>query len=67
MGDEVRGLRSTNKQLQNSHGDIKYSIGNGVAKEPIHDPWTWTMVWGLPEGVGDAGWKGTKGEKLGQV
>ena len=33
----------------------------------MHDPWTWTMVWGLPEGVGDAGWKGTKGEKLGQV
>ena len=34
-GEEVRGLRSTNRQLQNSHGDIKYSIGNGAAKEPI--------------------------------
>ena len=31
MGEEVKGLRSTNRQLQNSHGDIKYSIGNGVA------------------------------------
>ena len=20
----------------------------------MHDPWTWTTVWGLPEGVG--GW-----------
>ena len=36
MGEEVRGLRSTNKQLQNSHGDVKYSVGNGVAKEIIH-------------------------------
>ena len=35
MGEEVRGLRSTNRQLQNSRGDIKYSIGNGVAKELI--------------------------------
>ena len=33
MGEEVRGLRSTNRQLQNSHGDVKYSVGNGVAKE----------------------------------
>ena len=31
MGEEVKGLRSTNRQLQNSHGAIKYSIGNGVA------------------------------------
>ena len=33
MGEEVRVLRSSNRQLQNSHGDVKYSIGNGVAKE----------------------------------
>ena len=36
MGEEVRELRSTNRQLQNSHGDVKYSIGNGGAKELIH-------------------------------
>ena len=36
MGDEVRGLRSTNRYLQSSHGDVKYSIGNEVAKELIH-------------------------------
>ena len=29
----MRGLRSTNRWLQNSHGDVKYSIGNGVTKE----------------------------------
>ena len=42
MGEEVRGLRSTNRQLQNSHGDVKYSIGNGVTKEliPMTNPWT---------------------------
>ena len=36
MGEEVRGLRNTNRLLQNGHGDVKYSIGNGVAKELIH-------------------------------
>ena len=35
MGEEVRGFRSTNRLLPNSHGDVKYSIGNGVAKELI--------------------------------
>ena len=35
MGEEVRGLRSMNGWLQNSHGDVKYSIGNGVAEELI--------------------------------
>ena len=59
MGEEVRGLRSTNRLLQNSHKDAKYSIGYGVAKEPIHmtheyDQW----LWGLPEGVGVAEWMG---------
>ena len=36
MGEEVRGLRSTNWYLQNSHGDVKYSTGNGAVKERIH-------------------------------
>ena len=35
MREEVRGLRSTNRWLQNSHGVIKSSIGNGVGKECI--------------------------------
>ena len=33
MGEEVRGLRSTNRKLQNSQGDVKYSVGYEVAKE----------------------------------
>ena len=32
---KVKGLRNTKWWLQNSHGDVKYSIGNGVAKEHI--------------------------------
>ena len=41
---KVRGLRGTNRQSQNSHGDVKHSIGNGVAKELIgmthgHEQW----------------------------
>ena len=42
MGEEVRRLRSTNKELQNSHGDVKYSKANGVAEELIrmtHGQW----------------------------
>ena len=43
-GEEVRGLRSRNKELLNCDGDIKYSTGNGVAKELIcmthgHEQW----------------------------
>ena len=38
MGEEVRGLRSTNRQLQNSHGDVNYGIGNREAKELIFMP-----------------------------
>ena len=37
VGEEVRGLRSTNRQLQNSHRDVKDSIGSGVAKVHMHD------------------------------
>ena len=40
MGEEVRRIRSTNRQLQNSNGDVKYRIGNRVAKESTHDSWT---------------------------
>ena len=36
MGEEVKGLRSTNRQLQNRHGDVKYGTGNGAAEELIH-------------------------------
>ena len=36
MGEEVRGLRSTNRQLENSHEDVKYSIGNGVAIKNLY-------------------------------
>ena len=28
--EKVKGIRSTNWQLQNSHGDVKYGIGNTV-------------------------------------
>ena len=61
MGEEMKGLRNTNRQLQNSHGDVKYSIGNEVVKELISTD----MNNGgeQPKGKGSAGWKGgTKGE-----
>ena len=39
-------------------GDVKYSIGNTVDDEFI----CMTMVWGLPEGVGESGWMGQMGK-----
>ena len=53
-GEEVRGLRSTNWLLQSSHEDVKYSIGNGVAKELIpmtHGHEQWSCPMGLREWV----------------
>ena len=54
MGEEVRGLRSTNRQLQNCHGDVNCSIGNGIAKEFIcitygHEQWCgdYQREWGV--------------------
>ena len=67
MGEEVRGLRSANRWLQNSHGDVKYSIGNGVAKEPMH------MTHGHEQWCGDCLRElgvlsgGGQGEKSGQL
>ena len=44
LHEEMKELGSTNRQSQNSHGDVKYSIGSGVAKELTgmthgHDQW----------------------------
>ena len=33
MGEMVQGLRSTNWQVENIQGEVKNSIGNGIAKE----------------------------------
>ena len=41
--------------------------GEGISQRTyMHDPWTRTTVWGLSEGA-EAGWRGAKGEKLGQL
>ena len=64
MGEKVRRLRSRNRSLQNSHGDVKYSMGNGVAKELVcmacgHEQWWGVCLreWGMLSGGG------TRGEK----
>ena len=61
-----RGLRSTNRHLQNSHGDIKYNIGNGAAKELIqvthhHGQWCGYCLreWGVMGEMGQRGKTGT--------
>ena len=64
MGVELRKLRSTNRQLRNGHGEVKYSAGNAEAKETyMHNPWTGAVLAGLPEE--GAFWvEGDKGEKI---
>ena len=64
---KVKGLRSTNRELQNSYGDIKYSIGNRVAQEHI------CVTHGHEQRCGDClrDWdglvEGGKGGNLGQL
>ena len=67
MGEEVKGLRNTNSQLQYSHEDVKYRIGNGVAKELKcmtcgHEQWCGDC---LRECVGGFWVEGKKGGKIG--
>ena len=65
MGEEVRGLRSTNWQSQSGHGDVKYSVGIRVAEELI------CMIHGREQRCVDCLWewgcwvKGGKGGKIG--
>ena len=68
MGEEVRGVRSTNWSLQNSHGDVNYSIESGGAKEFIHI--THGHVQSCANCLreqGGAGWREAKREILGQL
>ena len=69
MDEEVRELRSTNRQLHNSHGDVKYSVGNGAAKELIfmthgHEQWCVDCLkeWGVQGrgGKGGKNWDNSK-------
>ena len=55
MREEVGGL-STNWQSLNSHGDVKYNIGNEVAKELTHMAHGYEQWWGDGlRGMGGAG------------
>ena len=63
----MKGLRRMNWLLQNSHGSVKYSIDNRVAKEHIcmthgHVQWCGDC---LRECVGRNWVEGTKGRKTG--
>ena len=61
----MKGLRSINRKLQNSHGNVNYSIGNGVARKLIHMTHEHGQWWGdcLREWELLAG--GGKGGKIG--
>ena len=40
VGEEVRGLRSTNRQLYNSHGGKVHYRKQSSRRTYTHDPWT---------------------------
>ena len=68
MKEKVQGLRSTSKQLQKSHRDVRYSIGNGVAKELIHMTHGHEQWYGIECGNGGLDeQRKAKGGKLGQL
>ena len=56
MGEKVQGLKSTHWSVQNRQGDVKNSIGNGIAKE---------LIYVARNGVLDG--RGAKGEIWGQL
>ena len=71
MGEKVQGIRSINskQQVQNRHGEVKNSVGNGEAKELICTTHGHQLRrGGHAEGWGVARQRGRKGrKKLGQL
>ena len=66
MGDNVQGLRNTNRQVQNRQGDVKNSIGNGKAKELTRTTHGHKLRGGqITGGKEGTGWRGAKGKVLG--
>ena len=65
-GGKGTGLRSKNWQVQNRQGDVKNSIGNGVTKELVCMTHGHELKARMPKGMGVTGWRGAKGENLGQ-
>ena len=63
---EVKGLRSTNWQVQNRREDFKNSMGHGVAKELICMTHGHELREGIAGGYGGTGQRGAKWEKFGQ-
>ena len=43
MGGKVKKLRTTNWQLQNSHGDVKASLGNMVDITIFYNNYAWYL------------------------
>ena len=66
MGEELRVL-SPNRWIQNSYGNVEYSIGNGVAKECIHMTHRHETWWGYCLRVRGCCVEGSQWEKSAQL
>ena len=64
--NRIRGIetwKSVTAVRGEGRGGYWLKEGEGISQSTyIHDPWSWTTVLGLPEGLGGAGWRGSKGK-----
>ena len=66
-GGKSTGNKKCNWHIQNGPGEVKNSIGNGETEEPICTNHGHELRWGNTGGRSGAGWRGIKGEKMGQL
>ena len=52
--------------MERWEGDNNGKKGGTRQRTCVHDPQTWTTVWGLTVGVGGGMGRGGQGEKLGE-
>ena len=52
-GEKVTGIKKHKWQVQNRQGEVKYSIGNGEAKELTYMTHGHELRWGMLVGRGE--------------
>ena len=68
MGEKGKGIKKYKLVVTEQSWGCKAQYREQSSQRTyMHDPQTWTTVWGLPEGMGRAGQKGAMGEKLGKL
>ena len=66
MGENT-GNKKHKWQVQNKQGEVKNNLGNVEAKELMCMTHGHELRWGNDGGRWDTGWRGIRGEKMGQL